>query len=135
MKKIYLSLMLVVSILFSFNQITFAKTNAASKPFISYTKKSLAWPTDVLVENYSGQSITVRFITIVSDDTIRVDPYPAARFFAQLLNQYYVYQVRVMLWDYYGRLFFDKVVGSVNRITVRPSTLNEKLSDQNVLIS
>src|SRR5690348_9380135 len=113
MKKIYLSLVLVVSLVFSFSQITFATTNTSSKPFISYTKKPLAWPTDVLVENYSGQSITVRFITIVSDDTIRVDPYPATRFYAQLLNQYYSYQVRVMLWDYYGRLFFDKVVGSV----------------------
>src|SRR5689334_8885621 len=101
MKKVLLSVFVVLAVLISFHQSAFAAAST-SKPFLSLTKRTVAWPTDVLVENYSGQSVTVRFITLASDQTVTVDPYPAVRYYAQLLDQFNVYQVRVMIWDYYG---------------------------------
>lgn len=118
----------------SFNQAGFAQT-PTSTPHLSQAKQTVAWPTDVLVENYSGQPVTVRFITAASDHTVKVDPYPATYYYAQLLDQYNAYQVRVMIWDMYGRLFFDKNVGNVNRITLSPPSKNEKLSAKHIVIS
>lgn len=135
MRKILLSAILSLFTMMYFNHTAIAATVSASKPHLSQTKQSMAWATDVLVENYSGQSITVRFITVASDDTVRVDPYPATRYYAQLLEQFYAYQVRVLIWDYYGRLFYDQNVGSVKRITLYPPAKSEKLSAKNVVIA
>ena len=134
MKKIIYAIILSLSVMVGLNQTAIAAP-ALTKPHLALTKQNLAWPTDVLVENYSSQSVTVRFITAVSDDTASIDPYPYPHYFAQLLNQYYAYQVRVMLWDAYGRLFYDQVVGNVKRITLTTTAKNEKLSAKNVVIS
>lgn len=134
MKKILLLVSMFLFTMMSFNQVSFAQA-PTSKPHLSQAKQTLAWPTDVLVENYSGQSVTVRFITVVSDHTVKVDPYPATYYYTQLLDQYNSYQVRVMIWDFYGRLFFDKNVGSVNRITLSPPSKGDKLSVKDILIS
>ena len=134
MSKILLSFVFALVTVISFNQTVFAAATSATKPYLSQTKRTVAWPTDVLVENYSGQTVTVRFITLVSDQTVSVDPYPATRYYAQLLDQFNVYQVRVMIWDYYGHLFYDQVVGSVKRVTLYPPSKTEKLSAKNVAI-
>jgi len=132
MKNILLSVALALFSIICFNQSAIAAT--PTKPHLAETKQTKAWPTDVLVENYSGQSVTVRFITIVTDDTVRVDPYPATRYYAQLLHKDIAYQVRVMIWDYYGRLFYDQNVGNVMRVTLSPPSKGEKLSAKNVEI-
>jgi hypothetical protein len=134
MKKILLVVSVFLFTIINFTQVTHAEI-LNTKPYLSRTKQMLAWPTDVLVENYSGQSVTARFITVVSDHTVGIDSYPAANYYAQLLNQYTAYQVRVLIWDYFGHVFFDKNVGSVNRITINRPAKNEKLTQANIVIS